>query len=181
MKKKLSPKQRRFISEYLKDQNATAAAKRAGYSAKTAEQQGSRLLGKVQVRKFVDAALKKIGDEATVDAKYILEALKEIAERCMQRIPVMMRDPGDGRKFIQKTDLETGEGVWEFDSMGANKAVELLGKHIRFFPAERREITGKDGQPLVPPPAPPDLSGIPMADLVAHIKARGASECAPHS
>ena len=36
----LTPKQARFVDEYLKDLNATQAAIRAGYSAKTAEQQG---------------------------------------------------------------------------------------------------------------------------------------------
>ncbi len=41
----LTPKQARFVEEYLIDLNATQGAIRAGYSAKTAEVQGSRLLG----------------------------------------------------------------------------------------------------------------------------------------
>jgi hypothetical protein len=32
----------------------------------------------------------------------------------------------------QKTD-ESGQGVWEFDSNGANKALELMGKHVAMF------------------------------------------------
>ncbi|MBN5145921.1 terminase small subunit [Stenotrophomonas maltophilia] len=40
----LTPKQQRFVQEYLKDQNGTQAAIRTGYSEKTAKQQGSRLL-----------------------------------------------------------------------------------------------------------------------------------------
>ena len=39
----LTPKQARFVEEYLIDLNATQGAIRAGYSAKTAEEQGSRL------------------------------------------------------------------------------------------------------------------------------------------
>ena len=39
---KLTEKQQRFVDEYLIDLNATQAAIRAGYSAKTADQQGSR-------------------------------------------------------------------------------------------------------------------------------------------
>ncbi len=46
-KASLTPKQARFVEEYLIDLNATQAAIRAGYSAKTAEVQGSRLLGNV--------------------------------------------------------------------------------------------------------------------------------------
>jgi hypothetical protein len=42
-------KERRFVAEYLLDFNATQAAVRAGYGAKTAQQQGSRLLLNVVV------------------------------------------------------------------------------------------------------------------------------------
>ena len=45
----LTPKQTRFVDEYLVDLNATQAATRAGYSAKTANEQGSRLLAKVAI------------------------------------------------------------------------------------------------------------------------------------
>jgi phage terminase small subunit len=38
----LTPKQTRFVEEFLLDCNATQAAIRAGYSAKTAEVQGPR-------------------------------------------------------------------------------------------------------------------------------------------
>ena len=43
---KLTEKQQRFVEEYLIDLNATQAAIRAGYSAKTADQQGSRMLSR---------------------------------------------------------------------------------------------------------------------------------------
>ena len=46
----LTHRQQKFVLEYVKDQNATQACIRAGYSAKTAEQAGPRLLGHVGVR-----------------------------------------------------------------------------------------------------------------------------------
>ena len=52
----LTDKQRRFVDEYLVDLNATQAAIRAGYSAKTANEQGAQLLAKLSVREAVDAA-----------------------------------------------------------------------------------------------------------------------------
>lgn len=52
----LNPRQARFVDEYLVDLNATQAAIRAGYSAKTAEQTASRLLRNVKVAAAVDAA-----------------------------------------------------------------------------------------------------------------------------
>ena len=46
----LTPKQHRFVTEYLVDLNASQAALRAGYSPRTAPQQGSRLLKNVEVQ-----------------------------------------------------------------------------------------------------------------------------------
>ena len=45
----LTPKQQRFVEEYLIDLNATQAAIRAGYSEKTADSIGLQLLRKTQV------------------------------------------------------------------------------------------------------------------------------------
>ena len=46
----MTPKQQRFIDEYLIDLNATQAAIRAGYSEKTAYSMGSRLLKNVEIQ-----------------------------------------------------------------------------------------------------------------------------------
>lgn len=47
--------------------------------------------------------------------------------RCLQQKPVMTYDP-EVRGMVQAVDAD-GNGVWQFDSMGANKALELLGKY----------------------------------------------------
>jgi phage terminase small subunit len=60
----LEPQQRRFVQEYLKDFNATAAAVRAGYSAKTARQQGSRLLQQKPVKDTILAGQLRLADGA---------------------------------------------------------------------------------------------------------------------
>jgi hypothetical protein len=52
----LTPKQARFVEEYLVDLNAKQAAIRAGYSPKTAEVQGCRLLRNVQVAAAIQRA-----------------------------------------------------------------------------------------------------------------------------
>jgi phage terminase small subunit len=43
----MTPRQQRFLDEYLVDLNATQAAIRAGYSTRTANEQGARLLANV--------------------------------------------------------------------------------------------------------------------------------------
>lgn len=55
----------------------------------------------------------------------------------------MVRIAGES---VQAID-EEGRNVWQFDAKGANKSLELLGKHIGMF-VERRELTGKNGGPL---------------------------------
>ncbi|HID8900207.1 TPA: terminase small subunit [Enterobacter hormaechei] len=49
----LTAQQRIFVAEYLKDNNATRAAIRAGYSKKTAQEQSSRLLSNVMVAQAI--------------------------------------------------------------------------------------------------------------------------------
>ena len=52
----LTPKQQRFVEEYLIDLNATQAAIRAGYSEKTADSIGLQLLRKTQVAEAIAGA-----------------------------------------------------------------------------------------------------------------------------
>jgi phage terminase small subunit len=69
MTTKLTPKQQRFVQEYLKDLNATQAAIRAGYSARNADKIGPELLGKTRVAQAIQEAQAKLAAklEATVE------------------------------------------------------------------------------------------------------------------
>lgn len=68
----LPPKQQRFVLEYIVDLNATQAAIRAGYSARTAEQQGPRLLGNVGVSAAIAAALEQRSKRTEITADRVL-------------------------------------------------------------------------------------------------------------
>lgn len=133
----LSPKQAAFVREYLIDLNATQAAIRAGYSKKTAQEQGSRLLSNAIVRAEIDRLQEERQERVQISADYVVANLGEIVERCMQRAPVMVRA---GRKMVQLIDQE-GRHVWEFNANGANKALELLGRHLGMF-KDKVEISG---------------------------------------
>ncbi len=82
----------------------------------------------------------KVLAKVEITAEYVLSSLKEVAERCMERKAVMYFDK-ENKEMRQEMaavkDPVTGEvreeGVWEFDSSGANKSLELLGKHIALF------------------------------------------------
>ena len=75
----LTRKQHRFMVEYLVDLNATQAAVRAGYSARTAAQQGSRLLKNAQVQATIAAQQTQQLEAVEVRIEDVLRDLKAIA------------------------------------------------------------------------------------------------------
>jgi phage terminase small subunit len=126
----LTPKQIRFCEEYLIDLNAKQAAIRVGYSPKTAEVQASRLLSNAKVSAYIQYYRNKIAEKTLINNEWVILRFKEISDRCMQGEPVMIRD-------INGDLVESGE--WKFDSAGANKATEMIGKHIGFFERDNEQ------------------------------------------
>lgn len=133
----LNQKQLRFCEEYVIDNNGKHAAIRAGYAANSAEVSASKLLRIAKVQEKIQELRAKISEKCEIDATWVLNRFKEISDRCMQAVPVMRFDPVE-KGMVQKKD-EDGEGVWEFDSAGANRATELIGKHIGFFENDNRQ------------------------------------------
>ena len=76
---KLSQKQKAFIREYLIDLNATSAAKRAGYSEKSAAQDSSRMLANAKMAEAVKLAISKRAAKAEVKSERVLTELASLA------------------------------------------------------------------------------------------------------
>lgn len=72
---KLTEKQRRFVDYYIETGNKTEAAKRAGYSEKTAASIGDENLRKPVIRAAIDARLKELEDKRIAKADEVLEFL----------------------------------------------------------------------------------------------------------
>lgn len=123
----MNDKQRKFVTEYLLDLNAVQAATRAGY--KCVNQNATRLMNLPEVRAAIQAEMDKRAQRTAITADYVLIGIQEVAERCMQREPVMV---GKGEDRTQLVD-EEGRHVWSFDATGALKGFELLGKHLKLF------------------------------------------------
>lgn len=136
----LNEKQEMFCQQYIVDYNATQAAIRAGYSEKTARAQGSKLLTNRNVRAYIDELKAPIIEKTQLDAEWVLTRLQQISDRAMQQEPVMMWD------YESKSMVETGE--YKFDSNGANKATELIGKHLGMF-KEVKDINMKSSVQIV--------------------------------
>lgn len=142
MTKGWTPKQQRFIDEYLIDLNATQAAIRAGYSAKTANEQGAQLLAKLSTP--IQAAMDKRSQELQIDANYVLSTIVDTIERCKQARPVLGRD---GKAVYVDTPDGDLVPAYTFEANAVLKGAELLGKHLKLF-TDKTELTGKDGAPL---------------------------------
>jgi phage terminase small subunit len=147
----LSAKQRQFALEYLKDLNATQAAVRAGYSAKTAYAQGSRLLSKAEVQAFIAARQSKRAEKLEISAQRVLEEMARVAfadigaafDENGGLLPIH-RMPEDTRRAlasVESDELSDGAGS-ERASIGTTRKVkmfdklrslEMLGKHLGLF------------------------------------------------
>jgi len=120
----MTPKQQKFVDEYLIDLNATQAAIRAGYSKKTARQIADQNLSKIYIKEAIAEALSVRSKETKIDATYVLTQAVKLHERCMQEI-----EPFTDRKGEHIHD-EKGRPLYVFNSSGAAKALELVGKHV---------------------------------------------------
>ena len=77
-KKHLSQKKIRFVQEYMKTNNITQSAIKAGYSKKTANVQGSRLLTTVKIATYVDAINERMESEKIADIQEVMEYLTSV-------------------------------------------------------------------------------------------------------
>ena len=76
----LTAKQNIFVANYIKEKNATKAAKAAGYSEKTANEQGARLLANVSIKAEIDKMIEAQRNRCLVDADYVINGIRKIAD-----------------------------------------------------------------------------------------------------
>jgi phage terminase small subunit len=76
--KALTPKQQRFVAEYLVDLNATQAAIRCGYSRKAAKEQGYRLLTNAHIQAVIQRQQAKKVARAELTADRVLEEYRRL-------------------------------------------------------------------------------------------------------
>jgi phage terminase small subunit len=150
----LTPKQQAFVDAYVgaAKGNATAAARMAGYSDKTAYSIGHENLKKPEI----EAAISARASEYAMSPAEVLAELAEIARSDAAdviTVPEVGRAYFDFRKAAQNGKLglikklsynEQGPSVELYDKMSA---LVQLGKYHKLW-TERQEITGKDGAPL---------------------------------
>ena len=122
----LNEKQKQFCEEYIIDLNGTQAAIRAGYSEKTANRIASELLSKLDIQEYIFELKNKRSERVKYSQDELMRDILEVKNRCLQANPVL--------------DKEGNEvGVWKFDSNGANKALDMLAKHVGFYETDNKQ------------------------------------------
>ena len=140
-KAKLTEKQQRFVDEYLIDLNATQAAIRAGYSAKTADAQGSRMLTNVKVQQAISEEMAKRSRRTGVNQDRVVLELAKIAFVKMTDVVdsdgAIREDATDDDLAciesikVKRSDTDTGSSEEREVKVASKlKALELLGKHL---------------------------------------------------
>lgn len=148
---KLTEKQQRFVDEYMVDLNATQAAIRAGYSVKTAEQQGYQLVHKTSVAAAIAKAKAALSKKTGITQERILRELAKIGFSNIKDV-VTWDDKGihlkpsnevdgDMLQSVTETYLPSGGVKTEVKAHDKTKALEMLGKHLGMW-VDKTEITG---------------------------------------
>ena len=105
----LTPKQARFVTEYLIDQNATQAALRAGYSKNGARQTAHNMLSKPYIKERIAFALEERNALVVYDAASLLQQNIQILDAAFEQA---LAEPEPQR-------------IMAYRSMA-----ELVGKHV---------------------------------------------------
>lgn len=162
--KALKPKQTRFVAEYLIDLNATQAAIRAGYSAKTAQQIGSENLSKPLVAAAIAEGQARLAAQAGVTADKIV---KELAKLGFANFRDYLNDDGKITLPLDDRDKMAAVGEYTVEAIGdqvvtktkfklldKRAALVDLGKHLGMF-TDKVQHSGAGGGPLVVTWQPP--------------------------
>jgi len=159
----LTPKQQRFVEEYLIDLNATQAAIRAGYSKKTAQATGWENLSKPYIAAAVALAQANRSKRTEITQDRVLAELAKIGFSDIRKVLT----PSGGIMDPHEWDDETAGAIASFEAVtvyrgeeddDGNKvpehiskfktwdklsALEKLGKHLGMFTGETTPVVGQ--------------------------------------
>lgn len=114
---KLTIKQKKFADEYIISGNATDAAKKAGYSEKTAYSIGNENLTKPVIKDYIEARMKKHEENLIASQDEILRYLTSLIRGEQTEQTLIM----NGEYGQEITDIEVS-------AKDRIRAAELLGK-----------------------------------------------------
>lgn len=149
----MTPKQLRFIGEYLTDLNATQAAIRAGYSRKRADAIGYENLRKPEIVAAISERMKDREQRTEVTQDKTLRELARIAffdPRALFRsdgapIPIAELD-ADTAAAIASFDVGL-DGSIKYRFCDKNSALDKLAKHLGMYEKHNQQKNPLEGVP----------------------------------
>lgn len=180
----MTPKQQRFVEEYLVDLNATQAAIRAGYSKRTANRMACENLTKPDIAAAVAAAKAERSERTKIGSDWVLQRLHRDAtaniadlfdEQGKMKAPDQWPEAWRqglvvGVESFEEYAFDDGVKrpigmVRKLKLSERSKYVEMIGRHVDVGAfRDRIEHTGKNGGPI---PISVDLSGATSEQLRA--------------
>lgn len=154
----LSPKQLCFCNEYLVDFNATQAAIRAGYSKKTAKEQGYKQFTKVHIREKLQELIQKQTVRTQIDADKVIKEISRVAladvrlafnkDGTLKAIHDIPEDLGRAISGIEVEETYEGTGkdrVWtgyvkKIKFWSKDKQLEVLMRHLGLFKEDNKQV-----------------------------------------
>lgn len=148
---RLNAKQQRFVEEYLLDLNAAAAARRAGYSERTADRIGYENLRKPEIQTAIQAAMQERSQETGITAARVLKELARIAfidSRALftwgpdgvtlKPSSELSEDAAAAVAEVSQT-ITTGGGSIKLKLHSKLPAIEMLGRHLAMWTDRKPE------------------------------------------
>lgn len=124
-----------FAQSIAKGKTADEAYQEAGYKPNRGN--AATLKANQSISDRVQELKDKAAEKVKIDIAWVLDRLVENVDRALQKKPVL--------EMVDGVWEESGE--WKYEGNVANKALELLGKHLGMF-VDKVEHTGKNGGPI---------------------------------
>lgn len=138
---KLNQRQQAFVDYYIQTNNLSEAARRAGYSVKTAGSTGVELLKNPKIQKAIRERTEELTSKRTADTQEILEYLASVLRGEIDEEIVV--NVGIGKGFTRPEKVKA-----KVTAKDRNKAAELLAKVKGLF-VTKAELDVQGAIPVV--------------------------------
>jgi phage terminase small subunit len=159
------PRQRRFVERFVETGNATQSAVVAGYPARSARTVASRLLRKAHIKDAVSRRNAEIMDALDFNPTRVIREIAQVARVNLADFTTI--DEVDGTlafdfrtttrmqlaalSSIEREESDSGSGSRRRNKVKTHdklRALDMLARILRMYPADRTELTGADGGPI---------------------------------
>ena len=182
--KPLTDRQERFIFEYTFDQNATAAAGRAGYSEKTRGTHAAQMMKNPAIRARIVAELEDLFTRLKLNATDLLRAQiasafldpAKLFDAAQKAIPLADLDEGTrGGLTVAYALKDNGQQTIRVKQTPRHIALAVLQKRLDSFKKLQEEVFEEVEEEEAPVAVPPGATAAATAQAAAQTTAAGAA------